>query len=272
MNAAEGARAAPVPQGHPAQVWQKDGIGRHLAIFWDLLFIQLASIRSWWYWFVLSGLVFPLSILAFVLYVGGGQGVADRMYLIAGDATIGLIIGPVQMLASRVGYMRAQHELEYYATLPIQRLALVLAIGAMNALVAVPGLIGVLAAGALFLNLPLSVSPWLVPVCFLASFSLAGFGAAIGVLSKDGNQANAVGNVLMVLLMFFSPVMVRSSALPEVLRWLGYLMPTTYAAAAIRGFIGAGAGTSPWLAVLVLAAYSALLYFLVVTRLDWRRE
>lgn len=87
-------------------------------------------------------------------------------------------------LASRFTYMRFAGTLDYYATLPINRQALIVATVLSFFLLSLPSLIATIIFGTLFLKIPLAINPLILVVIPLCVLPLAGLGAAIGVYAQ----------------------------------------------------------------------------------------
>lgn len=258
--------AADVPAARPAPA------GAHpLAAWWDLVLIRLHEVRDYWYWLVIGWLVFPGAILFFMKTATAGDP-AMATYLVTGNAVVSLVINTVQMLASDLAWARQRKDLDFFATLPVSRLQLVLAFVAHSALLSVPGALLNVLAGAWLLGMPLDPVPLFPAVVLLSVLSMVGVGVMVGVTARSGTQANVVNNLILVLTMFLSPVMVPAERLPQVLQAVGALLPPTYAADALRGTLGLGDPGRLPLDLAVLAGWAVVTGYLAVRHLEWRRD
>jgi ABC-2 type transport system permease protein len=166
--------------------------------------------------------------------------------------------------------MRFGGALDYFATLPVRRHSLVLAMVCAFLLLALPSTAATIGVGALVLGLRLQPHPALLVVVPLAAVSLAGVGAVIGAAARTPEAANAVSLVVTFLLAGIGPVVVPPDRLPRALLALGWLSPATYAASAFRQAL-LGPVTGQLLVDLaVLAGMGAATLWLVERKLNWR--
>ncbi|HEX6989370.1 MAG TPA: ABC transporter permease, partial [Bacillota bacterium] len=242
-----------------------------LAVWWYVFLLRLATLREFWYWQVLGWLLFPLGILYFFKMAAGGdpEGAA---YLIGGNVVFGLVISTVQFVSSDLAWARQRNDLDFFATLPVSRLQLVLAFVAVSALSSIPGAIINLQVAGWVLHQPVAWQPVLLLLVTLSVLSMAGVGVMIGVTARNGTHANIINNIVLVGVTFLSPVFVPLERLPEILQYTAMVLPTTYAAHGMRAAALGGDGSGLWVDLAVLAGWAAVSLWLAVTRLEWRRD
>lgn len=107
-------------------------------------------------------------------------------------------------------------------------------------------------------------------VTFLTAFACGSLGALIGVVATS-TQATVLWSQLVFLpSMLIGGLMFPLSLLPESIRWLSSLLPTTNA---MQAFLGLAYGQEtviqPWVAVGVLAASSILAFALAIYLFNW---
>ncbi len=161
--------------------------------------------------------------------------------------------------------------LDYFATLPIHRSALILATVFAFLALSLPPTLTTLAAGSLILRLPLVLSPWALVVVPLTSVSLSGLGALLGLVGRTPQEVDSL-NLLTTLILFgFGPVVIPPDRLPALIVHLSALSPATYAASAIRQAVLGWSDRLPLaLDLAVLSALSIVLLWLVSQRMEWR--
>lgn len=76
--------------------------------------------------------------------------------------------------------------------------------------------------------------------------------------------------ILQTVIIFFAPVYYPPWVLPEGLRLLAYLWPTTHAALALKGSLGGGLNPSSLVSLFVLVLFCLVSLVLIPLRLDWR--
>jgi len=225
-------------------------------------------------WAVGLSALSPLSLLWFLSFTGAAGSPERVAHAVTGSVIFAVVLNTTLSLGQELSAMKASGSLDFYATLPVPRSALVFAILARAITFALPSVVTVFIVGSLTLGLRLgSVTLLAVPVLLLAAFSLASAGAAVGFLAPSSRAANFLTQIGYTVVVFFTPVMIPADALPQGLRWFGTLLPTTYAARALRALL-APALDRPALAfdLCVLAAFAALSLILIRSHLAWRQE
>lgn len=240
-----------------------------LSVWWNVFLMRLATLREFWYWQVVGWLLFPLGMVFFFRTAIGGDASA-ALYVLGGNVIMGLVISTVQFVATDLAWARQRNDLDFFATLPISRLQLVLAFVAVASLSSVPAALFNLQAASWLLGQPVHWHPVLLLLVVLAVLSMAGLGVMIGVTARNGTHANVISNLLLLVVMFLSPVFVPLERLPALLQYAAVVMPTTYAAHGLRAAVSGGDGLL--LDVAVLTVWAAASLWLAVTRLEWRRD
>ena len=239
-------------------------------VWWDVFILRLFPLRQEWYWHILGWLIFPLGILFFIK-TASGEDTAMVLYFLTGNAIMGMIFGTVQFVSQDLAWSRQNNLLDYYAMLPISRLQLILAIVAVATITSVPGALVNLLLGTKILDVAVVWHPLLVLVIGLAVLSMSGVGVMIGVYAKSGTHANLINNLVLIVVMFLSPTFVPIERLPVALRITARLLPTTYAADALRASLAGSMGKAlPALIVLAVWAFATL--WLAVHRMEWRDD
>lgn len=242
---------------------------------WLLLYrMQIASWRDGWVWSVCLSALSPLSLLWFLHFSGGAASPERVVHAISGSVIFAVVLNTTLGLGQELSTLRAGGALDFYVTLPISRGALVFAILGRAMTFALPSVITVFTIGSLTLGL--RVGPhalWAVPVLLLAAFSLSAAGAAVGFLSPSQKAASFLTQVGYTLVVFFTPIMLPIEALPEGLRAFAWLIPTTYAARALRMLLSPHFNAVVLTVDLtVLAAFAALSIVLIRRHLIWRQD
>ncbi len=147
--------------------------------------------------------------------------------VVAGSTVLVVAFVALNLLAQRFGALRAAGALDYYLTLPVPGSAVVLGTAASYASFAVPGMVVTAVVGSLLYGLPLSGLWMLLPVAVMAGASLAGIGAAIGLLAPRQELATVAGQVGMSVVLFLG--IIPADRLPVGIDVLRDLVPSTYA-------------------------------------------
>ncbi|HEX2057808.1 MAG TPA: ABC transporter permease [Actinomycetota bacterium] len=227
-----------------------------------LVRMQMARIRTAWRPYLIVSSAMPLGIAVLMRAVMDPDQVEEfGEQIVAGSAVLAIAMTAIVMLAQRVAWMKESGALDYYSTVPAGRAPLVAAVLLSFAVFALPGTVIVLTLGALLFDLSLAALWAAVPVWALGSFALAGLGVAIGFAAPDEQLAGMYSNLAMMAALFLGIL-----PLERIPGWLGpvrALLPSTYAAEALKpGFAGGIAGSQAW-DLLILAAFGAVSFWAV---------
>lgn len=238
----------------------------------DLFCMELTNWRWSWRTIVLTSLVAPiLSIIALgSLAIGTGQ--ETLAYILTGNLVMSLMFGNLNNLASRFTYMRFAGTLDYYATLPIRKEALIIATVLSFFLLSLPSLLVTLVFGAFFLKVPLIFHPIVLLVIPLCVLPLAGVGALIGANARTPDGSGSMSLLITMILLFIGPVLIPQSRLPKVLLLIGWLSPATYGASALRQTLLGPITAQIIVDLVALIGFSLLTFWLVRLKLNWRQH
>ncbi len=231
----------------------------------DLILIQLANWRWSWRGALLTGLVVPLLTTAALGVFAADSGEVALAYILTGNMVMSLLFGTFDRVAGHFAYMRAVGRLDFFATLPIYRSTLIVA-------TVIAFLVLTLALGALILDLPLALSPWLLVAVPMIGMSLCGLGALIGLSMETPENVGNVSSLITFVLVGLGPVIIPLDRLPPVVQTISYLSPATYAASALRQTVLGLSDRIPLgVDLLALAGLLVVSLWAVGRKLDWRR-
>lgn len=247
--------------------------GKWLADFLILTWIQVLSIRSSWFWVLILGTAFPLTLLLFLLFFTAGMSEQIRLYVLTGNLVYTLAINGMLAVGQELSWQKQNRGFEFYATLPISKHALLMALLTRSALFSLPSVVITLIAARLLFGLAIPFRPLLLVLLVLASYSMIGFGALIGLYSPSHRVANNATQFLALIVAYLSPLMVPVENLPQLLRWTSAVLPTTYVAEALRLIVS----QEQWSAQLqtdfaILGGFVLLSFLLIQLKFDWRVE
>ncbi|HWQ15945.1 MAG TPA: ABC transporter permease [Roseiflexaceae bacterium] len=259
-----------LPTAAPPYAPPRRTLARAAGQYIELVKVVLTEYRTNWFFHTFFGMVLPLGLIFIYTTTGMAIDTGRAIFLLGGNMATSIAYGPTMMLVGKLGWMRQNRELDYWAALPIPKLVMVLALVTVYMLFALPGVATSYLAGSLMLGLPLAASPLLLVLVPLGALSLAGMGAFLGAYAKDGQTANVIGNALIAFFTFLSPLMIPAELMPAPLRVVALFVPTTYAADAFRAALAGEVGPRILLDALALAGFSAAFLWLVQRKLDWR--
>ena len=230
--------------------------------FVTLLRMQLARVRTSWRPYLIVSSAMPLGIAVLMRAIMTGDQVARfGEQIVAGSAVLAIAMTAVVMLAQRIAALRESGGLDFYASLPVKRWMLVLAILLSFAIFSLPGTMIVAVLGALLFDLSFTALWAAVPVWALGSFALAGLGVAVGLAAPDEQLAGMYSNLAMMAVLFLG--IIPASRMPG---WLGPVraaLPSTYAVDALKpGLQGSFTAGQAW-DLLLLAVFGTLFFWAV---------
>lgn len=238
----------------------------------DLLLIELTNWRWSWQAMIVIDTIAPLLSMLALSVFARDAGERALAFVFTGNIVVGLMFGNMGKVESHVTFMRSSGTLDYFATVPIHRAGLVVAIGAAFMLLSLPSLLATTLGGAFLLGMPVAPSPLILLVVPLCALPLAGLGALIGASVPRPEMGSAINLLVTLLLSGLGPVIVPPERLPDWLVQLGRLSPATYAASALRQtLLGPVTPQLGW-DLAALAVIAALTLWVAGRRLDWRQQ
>ncbi|MFJ1751211.1 ABC transporter ATP-binding protein/permease [Streptomyces sp. NPDC088116] len=213
----------------------RDRLSRFGTSFKFLWFEHMLTVRTSWHVHMVFGIFMPLTMVFGFSRIGSGLDDEKSLtYIASGSGVFAIAALGTTAIAQRIGAIKAEGSMLYYASLPISKVAFVMAFVAARLLLIAPGLVTSLFAVRLLYGLDLTLSPALLLVYPLTALPLAALGLVIGSLIDRIELISIVTYVLNFVLLLGAPLLIPAEALPLPLKALSYVMPTTYGADAIR--------------------------------------
>lgn len=227
-----------------------------------LLLMQLARVRTAWRPYLIVSSAMPLGIALLMRAVmSAAQVERFGLQVVAGSVVLAIAMTAIVMLAQRIAWMRESAALDYYATMPVSRAAVVAAVLISFAIFSLPGAVIVVVVGAALFDLSIAALASVVPVWLLGSFALAGMGIAIGFKARDEQLAGMYSNLVMMAVLFLG--ILPAAKLPS---WLGpvrAVLPSTYAVEALKPGFEGRFSIAQISDLLMLAAFGTLFFWAV---------
>lgn len=237
----------------------------------DLFLIELSSYRWAWRSMVITGILGPVFFIVALGFFAQSQGPTALGFILTGNLIMSLMFEIFNRVATHFGFIRFAGMLDYFATLPIQRANLLLAIVLAFLVLALPALTVTLVFGASFLQIPLHIHPLFLLAVPMIALPMSGLGAFIGVSVPNPEQTGSISTLLTLVMLGLGPVLIPAEQLPPVLLTFGWLSPATYAASALRQTLLGPVTGRILLDFAALLAFSLLSLWLVSHKMDWRQ-
>jgi ABC-2 type transport system permease protein len=242
------------------------------AQIFDLLLIELTNWRWSWRSMLIIATIAPLlSIVALGVFARDAGPEALR-YVLTGNVVMALMFGIMGNVQSRFNFMRVMGGLDFFATLPVSKFALILAVVLGFLLLSLPSIVVTAGLGALILGVPLSISPLILLVVPACAVPLAGIGAIIGIRGRTPQESGAINLLVTLVLAGLGPVVIPPERLPDWLVAVGRASPATYAASALRETLLGPVTAALAVDLLALCSFGLVSFWLVGRYLDWRQR
>jgi len=230
---------------------------------------QILEVQAHWKWYVFLSIALPLIMVFGFTRIGGGT---NQIYAITGTVVFAIADEALSAMAVRVGTMRREGLLAYYAALPIHKTSFVVALVLSRMMITLPRTLVAIIAGPLLFGIAVQFNPLIVVVLILSSLMLATLGVALGLMLESPELLRTLTYVMLFVVVMASPVFMPLSLLPVPLQYTSYLLPFSYIADALRdiafGMTGFGFGID----MLVLGAMTAVSFALLERYLRWRLD
>lgn len=241
--------------------------------FADLFHIELLNWRWGWRPLVLTGMLLPVILIVLLGYVTGTDAETSRhAHILTGNVTVALMFTNMRRMSTRFAWMREAGTLDYYATLPVHRYLVVVAVLCAFFLLSLPALLVTLLFGDFFLDVALRMHPWVFLVVPLTALSLAGLGTYVGVAARTSEEAQTYSQALLFLFLALGPVLIPSESLPFFMRVAGWFNPATYGASALRHVLLGPIDTRLWVDIGLLTGLAVISLYLVDRKMAWRHQ
>ncbi|GIO42585.1 MULTISPECIES: ABC transporter permease [Paenibacillus] len=232
--------------------------------------IQFATVKDSWMWIILMATLYPLATFLFMRFYTVNPSEDMIVQIIAGNLVFGLVVMGMNSLGQEIAMQKHQNHFTFYASLPISKQNFVIANLLRGLMNTVPSLLILGVLTQVIYDIQLTLSPGLLPVMVLSLTSVVGIGILLGFWSPTFQFTNMLCQALMMVISFLSPVMVTMEQLPLPLQWLAYVLPTTYAADAMRTILTAGWTPGVMQDCLVMLVYTLISLFAVHRLIGWR--
>ncbi len=194
-------------------------------------------------------------VLGFGYFIDGISE-SQAIFITTGAATNAAVTVAVVGVPNNLSQAKADGRLDYFLTLPVGREIFLLSRVTCVALAALPGIAFTIALGTWHYGFPLDFNPLVFLAIPLAIASLAGAGIALGLLSPSQVLTNTLTNLFIFYVLLFAPILIPKDQLPGLLQHTSVVLPTTYAADAVRGSLTSIEGTHLARSLLVMAGFS----------------
>ncbi len=178
------------------------------------------------------------------------------LFLATGAPAISLIMMGLVAVPQVVAQGKSEGSLEYVRSLPVPRLAFLLADLSVWTAIVLPGVVCAVVIGSLRFGLELSVSPLVVPAFVLVALTASCAGYALATVAPP-MVSGLVSQVLVVFVLMFSPLSFPAERLPDWLHAIHAVLPIQAMGEVVRGSLASTSFPLTSSSFLVLGAWCA---------------
>ena len=241
--------------------------------------IHLARLRREAGPFLLAAIVFPIAMYLFASGIAGhnlSESVSNdsKIHFLAASIVFSLSLTAISWLGYLLLENRFTGRLKLFATLPLAPSSYIFGVLIFALMQGTLGTISMIAA-AKILGVQLQIDGLtgillLSATVFIALLSLCGISVIIAARARSFSEGSLYTDALGAGIVLLAPVYYRAETLPSFIRWIGYVLPTTYIAEAVNkiltgnSFIGGELLILTGMASITLASGFGLM--------NWREE
>ncbi len=210
------------------------GIGRWGRDYVSMVHWHLASLRIWLMTIavvqVLSGVGFVLGISLFFSHIP----VSAALFVTTGVPVINLLIVGLVLGPQLVAQQRSAGSYEYLRTLPISRSVTAAAWYTVCLITGLLAMVVSLLVGQLRYDLPLHISPMIVPAVLLTSLAGTMLGYALAHAISAPMVIQLISQLLIFIIFGFVPILYPITQMPAWLADLNWWFPFRHMAVVVR--------------------------------------
>jgi ABC-2 type transport system permease protein len=224
--------------------------------------IHLARLRRETGPFVLAAIVFPIGMYLFASGIAGQSSETvsndSRLHFLAASIVFSLSLTAISWLGYLLLENRFTGRLKLFATLPLAASSYVFGVLIFALTQGTLGTISMLLA-AKVLGVETQIGGFrgiaaLALTVFVALLSLCGISVIIASRVRSFSEGSLYTDALGAGLVLLAPVYYGAETLPAFLRWLGWILPTTYIAGAVNKILSGNSFVGGELSILTLMA------------------
>ncbi|MFH1329128.1 MAG: ABC transporter permease [Actinomycetota bacterium] len=249
---------------------------RHGAVYWlagyrGMLRFDLASAREWLAPFILVQVLMGAGMAIIYGFYLGDMPVPVATFVATGAPTLAVIPLGMALAPSLIAGRRIEGTYDFMWSLPVPRLTAALSSYTLFTVLAAPGFAAALGIAAWRYHLDLHLTAWVVPAVVLSSLMAASVGFAVGHAVANPALINVVTNLVIFVVLMFSPIAFPIENFPGWLAAAHRVLPFWHMANVIRASLTQGLVTTVGVSYLVLGAWTAGAWLLAAWAVGRRR-
>lgn len=233
------------------------GMRHWLSSYLAMLRFDIASQRTWLPMFLLTQIMFGTGMAIIYGFYIGHMPPQAALFIVSGAPALAVITAALIGVTSMVTERKMAGTWDFIWSLPAPRSAAVASTFTVYTALTLPGIAATLALAAWRYGLHLTVSLTAVPAFVLASLMATSIGFGLAQAIRSPLVTNVVINVLIFVVLMYSPVVFPISQLPQWLADVHQVLPIYHLAQVIRASVTAGLVHHLAVSYVVLTAWTA---------------
>jgi ABC-2 type transport system permease protein len=179
-------------------------------------------------------------------------------YLVTGAAVVTLIMVGAAVGPQLVAQQKMEGSYDFMWSLPVPRSAAAMSWLTLNAIIAIPGMVAALVAGALRFDVRFAITPMVIPAVLITIVSGTLLGYALSHAIPKPEVTMLISQILIFLIFGFAPIAFPADNLPSWMATTHQYLPFVHMANIIRASLVDGIATDVGHSYLVLAIWSVV--------------
>lgn len=236
----------------------RSGAGFWVDSYRSMLRFELKSLRS----YITLGLVIQVLMGAGMAlmygYYFGDLGTIQQTFIVTGIPTLALVPVGFVMVPASIMEHKIRQTYDYVWTLPSPRAASAAATFTVFTAMAIPGTVVAVVLAAVIYDVDLQVSWAIIPAILLTAVMATSVGFALGHVIPEPRITNLITNMIIFLVLLFSPIVVPIEQFPDWWAAVCRVLPFWHMSVVIRAGLTEGLVTTS-----VAASYAVLILWTI---------
>jgi ABC-2 type transport system permease protein len=245
--------AAVIARGAPG-LWVRS---YYLMVVWELQSLRIVLPLA-----LVAQIIFGAGLVIGFGYLVGDIPVTEALFLATGITVISMITLGLVLVPQVIAASKQAGVYDYMWSLPVPRTASIAASLTVNSFISVPGMALALLVAWLRYDLTFSVSVLIVPAALLTLITAASVGFAMGHAIPNPMTTSLITNVLVFVILLYSPINFPADRLPGWLATAHQGLPMMHAANVVRAGLTEGLATGVGTSFAVLGVWAAAAWIL----------
>ena len=235
----------------------RSGAGYWLHSYRTMLRFEFINLRTWVVIALLIQLLMSAGMVFMYGFYFGDMPSAVQTFLVTGIPALALVPIGFVLVPSMIMQHKLRDTYDFVWSLPVPRAAAAAATFTISAAIGIPGTALALWIADLRYDVAISVSPAAVAAILLVSLMATSVGFAFGHAIPDPRLANLLTNLIIFLVLLFSPIVVPIELFPDWWAAVHRILPFWHMAVVVRAGLTDGLiATSVSSSYLVLGAWT----------------